>query len=150
MTESPHSKRRSNRSSQGIPSHLICHSKYISPEICFQDCSVHFHFLCYCLHAFKYATGVLAARRAPKELSSARLCDPPEAGLSAGDCQPLLKKPSELFTVRKVQTVDKVYFGKDSKKQFSWPFLNAKIFWISFCQKSQLGMILDTGCGLVS
>ena len=42
------------------------------------------------------------------------------------------------------------YFGKDSKKQFSWPFLNAKIFWISFCQKSQLGMILDTGCGLVS
>ncbi|MDY4117395.1 hypothetical protein [Blautia sp.] len=48
------------------------------------------------------------------------------------------------------QTVDKVYFGKDSKKQFSWPFLNAKIFWISFCQKSQLGMILDTGCGLVS
>lgn len=49
-----------------------------------------------------------------------------------------------------LQTVDKVYFGKDSKKQFSWPFLNAKIFWISFCQKSQLGMILDTGCGLVS
>lgn len=48
------------------------------------------------------------------------------------------------------QTVDKVYFGKDSKKQFSWPFLNAKIFWISFCQKSQIGMILDTGCGLVS
>ena len=43
-----------------------------------------------------------------------------------------------------------VYFTKDSKKQFSWPFLNAKIFWISFCQKSQLGMILDTGCGLVS
>ena len=29
--------------------------------------------------------------RAPKELSSARLCDPPEAQLSAGDCLPLLK-----------------------------------------------------------
>ena len=29
--------------------------------------------------------------RAPKELSSARLCDPPEARLSAGDCHPLLK-----------------------------------------------------------
>ena len=29
--------------------------------------------------------------RAPKELSSARLCDPPEAQLSAGDCHPLLK-----------------------------------------------------------
>ena len=30
--------------------------------------------------------------RAPKELSSARLCDPPEATLSAGDCHPLLKR----------------------------------------------------------
>ena len=30
--------------------------------------------------------------RAPKELSSVRLCDPPEAQLSAGDCHPLLKR----------------------------------------------------------
>lgn len=57
---------------------------------------------------------------------------------------------TEQYSFVSHQTVDKVYFGKDSKKQFSWPFLNAKIFWISFCQKSQLGMILDTGCGLVS
>ena len=28
--------------------------------------------------------------RVPKELSSARLCDPPEAQLSAGDCYPPL------------------------------------------------------------
>ena len=30
--------------------------------------------------------------RAPKELSSARLCDPPETHLSAGDCHTLLER----------------------------------------------------------